>query len=302
MMSHEPSFTKTYHCIAIGVAIAVFATAVRYIIPLDYEVMTTAFIFPAILFAAIIAGRVGALTTMVVGVPLMVYAIIPRSSPETVFDVTRIIGNFLIGLTILAANEWALYSRMHTERENAKRKQEDFKMFAKELAHRVKNILSVVQSVAYQTLKTDEVLFEKFAGRLAALATAQSLVVLHTRVQDIDIKQLIEQTIVPFIPSRFKLHGKSFNVLQQNGTWLALVLYELCTNSAKYGALSSPSGHVTIKWRKVNHNSFEVEWKEHGGPAIEQPPQGNGFGTKLLRGNEMHWEKDGLRCVIKNKI
>lgn len=85
-------------------------------------------------------------------------------------------------------------------------------------------------------------------------------------------------------------------------TNLALVLHEMTTNAVKYGALSSPAGHVDVSW-SVENDSLSLIWKEHGGPALAGAPEKDGFGSALMRQmivNQLegdiphHWYPEGL--------
>jgi two-component sensor histidine kinase len=89
-------------------------------------------------------------------------------------------------------------------------------------------------------------------------------------------------------------------------THLTLVLHELATNAAKYGALSTPAGRLAVSWR-INGNDVEIAWIERGGPAIAAPPATPGFGSKLmelsimgqLHGAVRHrWAREGVEITI----
>ena len=104
--------------------------------------------------------------------------------------------------------------------------------------------------------------------------------------------------------SRFTIAGPEATIPDQQVISLALALHELCTNAVKYGALSKPSGRVSIDWTLVD-GKLRLEWKEHDGPAVAKPGS-SGFGTRLLgraaMGADVQYEADGLRCVISQRF
>jgi len=105
---------------------------------------------------------------------------------------------------------------------------------------------------------------------------------------------------------RVRIRGGDLPVDDQAATPIALVFHELATNAAKYGALSTEEGSVTIDLATIG-DLLEIRWREHGGPAIQCPPVRSGFGSRLselsirqqLGGTiERHWNRDGLEVVL----
>jgi PAS domain S-box-containing protein len=157
-----------------------------------------------------------------------------------------------------------------------------------ELNHRVKNILSVVQAVAQQTFrrsKTVEEAAEALRGRFMAIAKAQDALVSQNAggapLSDI-IKGALDGSGVPL--DRVSLAGPDLEVSPGNAVTVSLAIHELCTNAFKYGSLSVEGGAVNIRWELGNNadgKPFFFEWREVGGPRVEQPDH-KGFGTSLL--------------------
>lgn len=157
-----------------------------------------------------------------------------------------------------------------------------------ELSHRVKNVLSVVQSIAIQTMagSADMASFAcAFEGRLQALAAAHSQV-LASGWRTVALEELVRTALAPASAAgdRVSIGGDAIALGPKQSVALALVLHELMTNAAKYGALSSESGRLDVSWRsRAGHPSPTVQfiWSETGlgGPPGETR---SGFGTRLI--------------------
>ncbi len=126
------------------------------------------------------------------------------------------------------------------------------------------------------------------SGRLRALAHAHQLIRPSVASDDqrpmqTSIAALIDRILAPHITDRarqLEVSGPDIPVGPNGATSLALVLHELATNAAKYGALSESDGRVSIAW-KIEGQAVMLDWIERGGPAIAEQPQRKGFGTDL---------------------
>jgi light-regulated signal transduction histidine kinase (bacteriophytochrome)/CheY-like chemotaxis protein len=169
------------------------------------------------------------------------------------------------------------------ERAHADRRR---RMLNDELNHRVKNIISLVKSIAMQTganAKTVEDYSRSLEGRLRALAFAHDqslsgkggdLLALMEAEASLHRYGNDEDHVVVDGPP-LGLTDKAFGVV-------ALLMHEMMTNAAKYGALSTSEGHLSIKWTQATTGECEIEWVETGGPAVVAPSE-FGFGSKLIR-------------------
>jgi two-component system CheB/CheR fusion protein len=181
-----------------------------------------------------------------------------------------------------------------------------------ELQHRVKNILAVVRSLAHRTAENAEDVQDfiaHFDGRLSAMGRAQNI--LARKVEDgIDLTELVHEELVghaAHFDDQVEVSGPEIKLRAKPAQTLGLAIHELTTNAVKYGALSTPSGHITISWR-VDDMRLTLEWLESGVPAIDQEPARNGFGRELLerglpydlRANTaLEFRQGGVRCVIE---
>jgi two-component sensor histidine kinase len=157
-----------------------------------------------------------------------------------------------------------------------KRAQARQKLLLDELNHRVKNMLATVQSVAMQTRRTATDLdrfTQAFEGRLMALNRAHELL-----TRDIGagvlLRDLILETVAPYEDAageRFRLRGPEIRLGPEVAVTLAMALHELTTNAAKYGALSTPHGRISIEWRSPAPDSMTIDWAETGGPPSASP-------------------------------
>lgn len=153
-----------------------------------------------------------------------------------------------------------------------------------ELNHRIKNTLANVQAIMRQTLRSAVDLPEfnkKFTGRLHALARAHSILS-DVTWSSASLDQLIEDQIAAGTLSSDSLDriGPLVTLSPENTLRLALVLHELGTNAAKYGALSVPGGRVEIKWQPSGAD-LVLTWREYGGPLVRAPER-QGFGSSLI--------------------
>ena len=169
-----------------------------------------------------------------------------------------------------------------TERRDAQEKQA---LLSGELAHRVKNILAIVQSIANQTLTESTSVtkaLQDFSVRLNALAHAQDILT-QGATSSADLKQIVESSldIHDKTKKRFIISGPPVSLSPQTALSMALALHELSTNAVKYGALSSKNGIVEINWT-INKDEFRFSWREKGGPTVSQPTKLS-FGSKLIK-------------------
>lgn len=183
-----------------------------------------------------------------------------------------------------------------------------------ELSHRVKNTLATVQSLASRTLRQVDTMEEfktAFEGRLHALSRAHDLLV-EESWKGTGLKRLAHRTLAPYfedVTDRITIDGPSVRLTPPAGTALVLILHELATNAAKYGALSAQGGKLVLSWRldnDENNANVHLEWTETCKHKIN-PPTRTGFGTRLIETSasyELHgsakldYRAAGLHCEI----
>lgn len=163
--------------------------------------------------------------------------------------------------------------------------QRDRSMIAKEITHRTKNVLAVVQSIARMTGRGDQSkadFIEDFNARLATMSRA------HTRLYDnefhgIDLAELMKDEISCMALSRdWELSGTPVRISGKSARDLAMILHELATNAAKHGCFAKENGRLMVSWDEDGDGRLIVVWQESGVGPVELPDE-TGFGTKLLR-------------------
>jgi PAS domain S-box-containing protein len=170
-----------------------------------------------------------------------------------------------------------------TERKEAEARQS---VLVRELQHRTKNMLAVIQAIASQTLSRSRDLasaHDALIGRLHALAHAQEFVAAGA-AGGVPLRELVDAELAPF-GARTSIKGQALVIGGAFAQTLALVIHELATNAIKHGALSAEAGRVEITWNvdlSAEPESLTLLWLERGGPPA-QTPHNAGFGTRVLQ-------------------
>lgn len=196
--------------------------------------------------------------------------------------------------------------------EDQRRAEEHRALLVDEMNHRVKNILAVVQAVAGQSFKPDaplEQVREAFLGRLNALAGAHDLLTRESWSK-VSLRECVLDALegCGVDPARRVAEGPDVMLPPRTAVTISMALHELCTNAAKYGALSTPGGAVSAIWRveAAPEPRLRLVWRESGGPPVS-PPGRRGFGSRMieqalaadLRGSAtLEFRPDGVICEI----
>ena len=198
-----------------------------------------------------------------------------------------------------------------TERRRAEERQQ---LLVNELNHRVKNTLALVQGLALQSFKDGRDPAEArtaFQQRLAALAAAHDLLTRESW-EGATLARLIEEAIGHHNSSEMRIAaaGPPVTLGPKAAVSLVIALHELATNAAKYGALSTRSGTVSIDWTVDSAGRLILEWRERGGPPVA-PPQRRGFGSRMIEralaadlggGVRIDFDPAGLVCRIEASL
>ncbi|MDB5571887.1 MAG: chemotaxis protein [Hyphomicrobiales bacterium] len=184
------------------------------------------------------------------------------------------------------------------------------RLMTRELLHRVKNSVAVIQSLVRLTAPRTRSLEEfvaSLSGRLSAMAAAHDLLTdMHWRganLADLIAKQLAHYLEGP--DPRVRVAGPAARLPQHHAVPMALALHELATNAAKHGSLSAPEGRVDLTWTisGARAKSLRLTWRETGGPPVG-PPRSTGFGSTLIERGlpgaqvERKFLPEGLECTI----
>ncbi len=193
-----------------------------------------------------------------------------------------------------------------TERKESEQRQN---LLMREVDHRAKNVLAVVQAVLrLSRAETAEAFREVVEGRIASLARAHSLLA-SSRWTGVELRQLLREELAPYIggrDDRLRLRGPDIFMPAEMAQSIALVLHELSTNAAKHGALSEPTGTIDIDWTSTPELALRLEWRETTSRQV-RPPARLGFGSDLIRssirrqlGGEIskEWAPTGMICRL----
>lgn len=187
-------------------------------------------------------------------------------------------------------------------------------LLLQEVQHRVKNMLMVVDALTTQTT-TDSRSAAEFQqvllGRLHAFGRAE-MIVFEEQSEDLNLRTLLSRILEAFLvrhAEQITMEGPPVNLAKQQAAALGLVIHELATNAAKYGALSREEGRVTLSWRLAageDGDRLALGWRETEGPPVA-PPSKKGFGSRLIRhacsvqlkGDvDVSYDVSGVRCEI----
>ncbi len=179
-------------------------------------------------------------------------------------------------------------------------------LLAREVDHRARNSLAVIQSIVSMMPPTSGASIAKvIEGRIRAMARAHTLLS-HARWEGADLASLVDEELEPYrAGDRISIKGPAIAIRPNVAQNFALAIHELATNAAKYGALSQQGGRLDVSWR-VDGDRLILRWQERNGPAVEKP-QKLGFGSKVIEASirrqlggviEKEWNTEGLRATV----
>ena len=184
-------------------------------------------------------------------------------------------------------------------------------LLAREIDHRAKNLLATIQAMLSLSARshTDiEDFVTATQSRIVSLSKAHDLMAV-THWEGAGLRQLVEHELQPYAAGKSQvatIEGDRVMLKPSAATALSMVIHELATNAAKYGALSVPDGRVSCRWRYTSDGELALHWQESGGPLVE-PPRRKGFGSLLvlktleleLGGHaQTDFAREGVRCSI----
>ncbi|WP_244467884.1 sensor histidine kinase [Nitratireductor soli] len=192
-----------------------------------------------------------------------------------------------------------------------KQAENEIRLLMREVAHRSKNQLTVVASMAKQTARSARTFAsfqDAFQKRLYGLARSTDLLIAGGAA-GVELRELLAIQIEPFCPDdadRLQMEGPNIRLANQPAQTIGLAIHELATNASKYGAFSSATGSLALSWR-VKDEVLTIIWREHV-PRLRRRTGRRGFGTEIIErmlGGTLDAEisrvfhRDGLECVFK---
>lgn len=204
-----------------------------------------------------------------------------------------------------------------TDIHETKQVAEEREIVAHELSHRIKNIFSVLNgiiSLSARSYPEIRPLSEELRRRIVAMGRAHDFVRPHSAASRPSDSQssllaLVRLLLAPHVgddEARFRFVGDDTTIDDAAATPLALLFHELGTNAAKYGALARAGGHVLVEAREEG-DDYLILWKEIGGDPVDGQPQGEGFGSRLIKLSvegqlggrlERRWLPEGLEVSL----
>ena len=295
----SPSSAAAYAFATLCVAVASLLHWGIGFISEDSQHFTT--YYPAVLIAALVGGAGAGTYAAILGGIIAWWAFMP---PHVAFS-SLTFGQVVSLLIYLFASLFIVWAANHY-RELTKRLEDEEKfrkMTVEELAHRLKNKIATIQSIISLQLRDSPQTRDAIIGRLIALSATDDLI-METQGQGARLRQIIAAELGPYEASRIAVEGPVILLSPKLATTMALLVHELTTNSAKYGALSSATGQVAIRW-SLSGTRLNLEWRESDGPIVATPVH-RGFGTRLLSGAlepfggtvETTFEPTGLICRL----
>lgn len=187
-------------------------------------------------------------------------------------------------------------------------------LLVNELNHRVKNTLATVQAIASYTFRNgvSAEATKCFESRLLALARVHD-VLTRENWEGADLHDIVTDVVAPMCgkpADRFSFDGPAIHLKPQLALTMAIALHELCTNAAKYGALSDNKGRVSIDWSLAESGTdrtLQLHWFEIEGPTVTRPQQ-RGFGTRVIERSlarehgakvDLEFARSGVRCRME---
>jgi two-component sensor histidine kinase len=181
-------------------------------------------------------------------------------------------------------------------------------ILAREAEHRSRNLLSSVQAIVNLSQADTVSEFKReVSGRIQALSNVLSLFT-GSRWTGADLSSIVEQELAPFsdkVEGQVTMGGTPVLLEPDAAQAGALIVHELATNAAKYGALSVPAGHVDVAWSREDSGRLRLIWTETNGPPVQKPTR-RGFGQRIIdalirqqKGEvQFDWRQEGLICEI----
>jgi PAS domain S-box-containing protein len=213
----------------------------------------------------------------------------------------------VIGLTCAAVDV--------TERKEG---EAHLRLLLRELTHRSKNLLAVIQAMARQTARhagSIDSFLSQFGARVQALAASHDLLVRESWY-GASIGELIRSQLAMYMnregQEQVTIDGPAIALKPEAAQNLGLALHELAVNAARFGALSVPAGRVSVTWDRsrgvggIDGSKLELDWREESGPKVK-PRRKRGFGSIVIERNlaraldaevDLSFDPDGLRCHI----
>lgn len=258
------------------------------------NVLLFATYYPAILLASLAGGAAAGLFATVLSLAIVLGAFPTQTATHAVNVALFLLSS---GATIAVAELYrSATRRLHSEERKRA-------LLMRELEHRGKNTFAIVQAIVSQTLQDQKSLAETIIGRIKSVSATNDIIT-RSDNQTAGLKAILRRELDPYDRARVSLRGPDVQLTAEMARSFALIVHELATNAAKYGALCNPGGQLSVEWA-VGGARLSLTWCEDNGPAITKPFE-PGFGARLVtrllknHGGEVtpEFRPEGLRVRI----
>ncbi len=237
--------------------------------------------FPAVIIATLISGFGAGLFCAGLSTAAATFFVLPPRLSFYIDHPGEVAGVLLFILVTLS--NVILITGLRLAVESYKEREEKERLLMREVNHRAKNILSVVDAIAHRTAaQNPEDFAERFSERIQALSANQDLLV-RNEWKGVEIDDLVRAQLAHFadlIGSRIVVDGPKLRLKAAGAQAIGLALHELATNAGKYGALSADGGGVDVCWG-TDGDTLTMSWTERDGPPVSAPKR-RGFGTIVM--------------------
>ena len=295
----RPGSAQAY---ALATVLIVISSLIRWGLGLvTDEVQGFATYYPAVLFAALLGGAGAGIFATLLGGLISWWVFLPpyfMFFPLTPGQAVSLLSYLFASLLIVWAAD---HNRKLTKRFEDEEKFR--KLAVEELAHRLKNKLATIQSIISFRLREHLQAKDEILSSFRALMATDDLI-MATQEQGARIRDILSAELAPYDVSRISMEGPDCLLSPKLALTMAMLVHELATNAAKYGALSSSVGKLSIDW-SISDARLNLDWRESGGPVVTKPTH-RGFGTRLLSRSldqfggtvETAFETTGLICKL----
>jgi two-component sensor histidine kinase len=272
----SPGSIETYIYAAALVILASLARWALGFIAQDLQAFTT--FYPAVLVATLVGGAGPGIFAALLGGIVCWWEFLPPYTellPLTPADTINLLSYFVASAIIIWATDH--YRRLTKRLRN----EETFRKLAvDELAHRLKNKVATIQSIVSFRLRDYPDVRDDISSSLAALMATDDMIT-ATQGQGAPFRAILSAEFAPYDMARISMAGPDCLLSPKLALTMALLVHELATNAAKYGALSVSTGKLAVDW-SLTGRRLKIAWRESGGPPVS-PPSHAGFGTRLFQ-------------------
>lgn len=250
--------------------------------------------YPATLLASLVGGVAAGLFATFLSLAIVLWAF---PTPAAMQSANVVLFLLCSGATIAVAELYrGATRRLHDDEKKRA-------LLIRELEHRGKNTFAIVQSIVSQTLQDQKDVADTIIGRIKSVSATNDIIT-KSEHHTAGLQTILERELDPYDRARVSLRGPDVQLTAEMARSFALIVHELATNAAKYGALCNPGGQLSVEWA-VGDAQLSLAWCEENGPAITRPFE-PGFGARLVtrllknHGGEVtpEFRPEGLRVRI----